>query len=83
LEGLKGEELLQLMQTFLSKGVAPCQKGFERIANDAKASLVDKKLFEEEIRKLREENEKLKNQSRELSGQVMIDRLRGKTTNCY
>jgi peptidoglycan hydrolase CwlO-like protein len=70
LEGLKGEELLQLMQTFLSKGVAACQKGFECIVNDAKASLADKKLLEEENRKLCEENEKLKNQSRELSGQV-------------
>jgi cell shape-determining protein MreC len=70
LEDLKGEELLQLMQTFLSKGVAACQKGFERIANDVKASFVDKKLLEEENRKLREENEKLKSQSRELGGQV-------------
>jgi hypothetical protein len=71
------------MQTFLSNGVTACEKGFERIANDAKASLVDKKLLEEENCKLREENEKLKNQSRELSGQVMIDRSRGKTTNGY
>jgi cell division protein FtsB len=70
LEGLKGEELLQLMQTFLSKGVAACHKGFEHIANDAKASLADKKLLEEESRKLFDENERLKNQSRQLSEQV-------------
>jgi polyhydroxyalkanoate synthesis regulator protein len=70
LEDLKGEELLQLMQTFLSKDVAACQKGFERIANDAKASLADKKLLEEENRKLRDENERLKNQSHQLSEQV-------------
>jgi chromosome segregation ATPase len=70
LEDLKGEELLQLMQTFLSKGVTACHKGFERIANDVKASLADKKLLEEENRKLRDKNEKLKNQSRQLSEQV-------------
>jgi peptidoglycan hydrolase CwlO-like protein len=70
LEDLKGEELLQLMQTFLSKGVAACQKGFERIASDVKASLADKKLLEEENRKLRDENERLKNQSRQLNEQV-------------
>jgi predicted nucleic acid-binding Zn-ribbon protein len=70
LEDLKGEELLQLMQTFLSKGVAACQKGFERIASDAKALLADKKLLEEENRKLRDENERLKNQSRQLNEQV-------------
>jgi chromosome segregation ATPase len=58
------------MQTFLLKGVAACQKGFERIANDAKASLADKKLLEEENRELRDENERLKNQSCQLSGQV-------------
>jgi hypothetical protein len=70
LESLKGEELLQLMQSFLSKGVAACQKGFERIASDAKASIEDKKLLEEENRKLCDENERLKNQSHQLSDRV-------------
>jgi hypothetical protein len=64
LEGMNGEELLQLMQTFISKRVVACQKGFKRITGDAKASLADKKLLEEENRKLRDKNEKLKNQSR-------------------
>jgi peptidoglycan hydrolase CwlO-like protein len=72
LENLKGEELLQLMQTFLSKGVAACQKGFERLASDAKASLEDKKLLEEENRRLRDENGKLKDQSCLLSDRVKI-----------
>jgi hypothetical protein len=58
LESLKGEELLQLMQSFLSKGVAACQKGFERIASQEKASLKDKILLEEENRKLCDENER-------------------------
>jgi hypothetical protein len=58
LESLKGEELLQLMQSFLSKGVAACQKGFERIASQEKASLKDKILLEEENRKLSDENER-------------------------
>jgi cell division protein FtsB len=72
LESLKGEELLQLMQSFLSRGVAACQKGFERIASDAKASLEDKKLLQEENCKLPDENEKLKNQSRQLSDRAKI-----------
>jgi cell shape-determining protein MreC len=49
-----------MMQSFLSKGVAACQKGFERVANEAKASLEEKKLLEEENHKLHEENERLK-----------------------
>jgi hypothetical protein len=63
LESLKGEELLRLMESFLLKGVAACQKGFERIASDTKAALEDKKLLEEENCKLRDENEKLKDQT--------------------
>jgi cell division protein FtsB len=70
LEDLKGEELMQLMQTFLSKGVTACQKGFEHITGDAKASLADKKLLEKENHRLRDENERLKNQSRQLSEKV-------------
>jgi hypothetical protein len=68
LESLKGDELLHMMQSFLSKGIAACHKGFERVANEAKASLEEKKLLEGENRKLREENKRLKNQSRQLNG---------------
>jgi polyhydroxyalkanoate synthesis regulator protein len=60
LENMKGGELLQMMQSFLSKGIAACQKGFERVANEAKASIEEKKLLEEENHKLHEENERLK-----------------------
>jgi hypothetical protein len=49
------------------KGIAACQKGFEPVANEAKASLKEKNLLEEENCKLREENEKLKNQSHQLA----------------
>jgi peptidoglycan hydrolase CwlO-like protein len=59
-----------MMQSFLSKGVSACQKGFERFANEAKASIEEKKLLEDDNRKLREENERLKNQSRQLNNQV-------------
>jgi predicted nuclease with TOPRIM domain len=41
---------------------------FERVANEAKASLKEKDLLEEENRKLREENEKLRNQFQQLAG---------------
>jgi hypothetical protein len=42
------------------KGVVTCQKGFERAAAEAKTSLEEKRLSEDENRRLREENEKLK-----------------------
>jgi cell division protein FtsB len=69
LENLKADELLQMMLSFLSKGIAACQKGFERVANEVKASLEQKKLLEDENRKLREENERLRNQSHQLKDQ--------------
>jgi phage shock protein A len=69
LEGLNAEELVKMMQSFLSKGDAACQKGFERVADEAKTSLEEKKLLENKNRRLREENEKLKEQSRRLKDQ--------------
>jgi hypothetical protein len=45
LESLNGVELLQMMQSFLSKGIDACQKGFERVASEAKASLEEKILY--------------------------------------
>jgi hypothetical protein len=47
-----------MMQSFLSKGIAACQKGFERVASEAKASLEEKSLLEEENCKRCEENKK-------------------------
>jgi hypothetical protein len=46
LEGLSVEELMKLMMSFLSKGVASCQKGFERAAEETKASLEERRLLE-------------------------------------
>jgi phage shock protein A len=91
LEGLNTEELMKLMRSFLSKCVAVCQRGFERVADEANASLEEKKLLENENRRLHEENEKLKEQSRQLKDQSMkwqttIDALKQKlekSLQCY
>jgi hypothetical protein len=60
LESLRADEPVQMMQSFLSKGVAARQKGFKRVANEAKMSLEEKRLLEDENHKQREENERLK-----------------------
>jgi phage shock protein A len=69
LEGLNAEELMKTMRSFLSKGILACQKGFERVADEAKASLEEKKLLENENHRLRDENERLREQSRQLKDQ--------------
>jgi chromosome segregation ATPase len=71
LEGLSAEELMKMMRSFLSKGIAACQKGFERVADEAKTPLEERKLLENENHRLREENDKLKEQSRQLTDQSM------------
>jgi hypothetical protein len=43
---------MKMMRSFLSKGVVACQKGFERVTNEAKASLEEKKLLENENRRM-------------------------------
>lgn len=70
LEELNGEQLLKMMQSFLSNGVAAGQKGLEQLEVEMKTFRGEKALLEEENRKLREENEKLKSQSQQLAGQV-------------
>jgi hypothetical protein len=42
------EDLMKMMRSFLSKGVAACQRGFEKVAEEAKASLEERKLLEDE-----------------------------------
>jgi hypothetical protein len=82
---------MKMMQSFLSKGVVACQKGFERVADEAKASLEEKKLLVDENRRLWDENEKLKNRSRQLKDQsakqqIAIDALKWeleKSLQCY
>jgi chromosome segregation ATPase len=68
-----------MMQSFLSKGIIAGQKGFEKLANEAKVSREEKILLEEENCKLREENERLKNHSQQLASQVRT--LTGKCPN--
>jgi peptidoglycan hydrolase CwlO-like protein len=74
LEGLSAEELMKVMQSFLSKGVVACQKGFKKATEETKASLEERRLLENENRLRREENEKLKEQSRQLADQISKQR---------
>jgi hypothetical protein len=46
LENLGAEELMKVMWSFLSKGVAACQKGFEKVVEETRSSLEEKKLLE-------------------------------------
>jgi hypothetical protein len=45
LEGLSTKELMKVMQSFLSKGVAACQKGFKKATEETKASLEERRLL--------------------------------------
>lgn len=47
LEGLSGNQLLQMMKSFLSKGISAVQKGFEQIANEVMVFREEKNLIEE------------------------------------
>jgi chromosome segregation ATPase len=67
LENLDGKQLLDIMQSFLSKGIVAGRKGYEKITADSRA---DNLRLLEENRKLREENERLKEESKHLTGQV-------------
>jgi hypothetical protein len=67
LENLDGKQLLDIMQSFLSKGIVASRKGYGRIANDSR----DEKLrLAEENQKLYEENERPKEKNKRLTGQV-------------
>jgi hypothetical protein len=70
LGGLRGDQLLEMMQSLLLKGVTAGRKGLEQLEIKMKTSHDEKTALEEENGKLREENERLKVQSRELTGQV-------------
>jgi hypothetical protein len=60
LEDLGAEDLIKIVRAYLSRGVVACQKGFEKAAAEAKTSLEKQKFLEDENRRLKEENEKLK-----------------------
>jgi chromosome segregation ATPase len=74
LEGLSAEDLMKTMRTFLSKGVAACQRGFEKAVEEAKISLEERRLLDNENQHLRKENEKLRQESRQLADQCSNQR---------
>jgi hypothetical protein len=51
---------MKVVRAYLSRGIVACQKGFEKATSEAKTSLDKQKLLEDENRRLKEENEKLK-----------------------
>jgi hypothetical protein len=51
---------MKILHAYLSRGIVACQKGFERAAAEARTSLDRQKFLEDENRRLKEENEKLK-----------------------
>jgi hypothetical protein len=60
---------MKTVRAYLSKGVVACQKGFERVAAKANTSLEKQRLLQDENRRLREEYEKLKQESHVLGDQ--------------
>jgi hypothetical protein len=60
LEDLGADDLMKIVRAYLSRGIVACQKGFEKASSEAKASLDKKKLLEDENRRLKKENEKLR-----------------------
>jgi hypothetical protein len=60
LEDLGADDLMKIVRAYLSRGIVACQKGFEKASAEAKTSLDKQKFLEDENRRLREENEKLK-----------------------
>jgi hypothetical protein len=64
LEDLGANDLMKIVHAYLSRGIVACQKGFEKASAEAKTSLDKQKFLEDENRRLREENEKLKRDAR-------------------
>jgi chromosome segregation ATPase len=64
LEDLGADDLMKIVRAYLSRGIVACQKGFEKVSAEAKTSLDKQKFLEDENRRLREENEKLKRDAR-------------------
>jgi uncharacterized phage infection (PIP) family protein YhgE len=65
---------MKTVRAYLSRGIIACQKGFERAAAEAKNSLEKQNLLEDENWRLREHNEKLKQESRQLADQCAKQR---------
>jgi hypothetical protein len=64
LEDLGADDLIKIVRAYLSRGIVACQKGSEKASAEAKTSLDKQNFLEDENRRLREENEKLKRESR-------------------
>jgi Sec-independent protein translocase protein TatA len=69
LEDLSADDLMKTMRAYLSRGIVACQKGFEKAASEAKASVDKQKMLEDENRRLKEENERLRRDASERANQ--------------
>jgi peptidoglycan hydrolase CwlO-like protein len=67
LEDLGADDLMKVVRAYLSRGIVAYQKGFEKAASEAKASVDKQKMLEDENRRLKEENERLKRDASELT----------------
>jgi hypothetical protein len=56
---------MKVVRAYLSRGIVACQKGFEKAASEAKASVDKQKMLEDENRRLKEENERLRRDASE------------------
>jgi hypothetical protein len=91
LEDLSADDLMKVVRAYLSRGIVACQKGFERAASEAKASVDKQKMLEDENRRLREENEKLRRDadgwaSQRVKHQEALDALKRElelSVKCY
>jgi hypothetical protein len=48
LEDLSADDLMKVVRAYLSRGIIACQKGFEKAASEAKASVDKQKMLEDE-----------------------------------
>jgi hypothetical protein len=69
LEDLSADDLMKVVRAYLSRGIVACQKGFEKAASEAKASVDKQKMLEDENRRLKEENERLRRNASEWTNQ--------------
>jgi hypothetical protein len=69
LEDLSAEDLMKVVCAYLSRGIVACQKGFEKTASEAKASVDRQKMLEDENRCLKEENERLRRDASDRASQ--------------
>jgi chromosome segregation ATPase len=91
LEDLSADDLMKVVRAYLSRGIVACQKGFEKVASEAKASFDKQKMLEDENQRLREENERLRRDaddwaSQRVKRQEALDALKREleySVKCY